>query len=357
MPRLEIYLQKIRHNTRTVVQMCKQKGIDVVGVTKGVSGMPEVAKAMLDGGVCGLADARLRNITKLRSAGIDAPIMLLRLPRLSRAASVVKLTDSSLNSEWSAIRSLAKESRKIRKPYGIILMVDVGDLREGIMFHHVLRSIRRNIAITKMHLHGIGTNVGCYGGVLPSEKNMGILAQIAGDIEKQFSMPLSVISVGGTNCLPMVEKGMMAPRINQIRIGEAILLGRDSSRNAVVKDTYQDAFVLATEIVEIKDKPSEPIGTIGRDAFGKVPVFKDKGLRRRALVALGKQDVRFAGLIPTDPGMKILGGSSDYLISDITESGVNYRVGDEVRFHLLYAGLVTVSISPYVNRVFKEDIK
>lgn len=357
MPRLEINLKKIRQNTQTIVQLCKSQDIDVVGVTKGVSAIPEVAKAMLDGGVCGLADARLKNIKRLRNAGITSQIMLLRLPRLSRASSVVKLADTSLNSEWGTIRSISKESRKTGDPHDIILMVDVGDLREGIMYNHVLRNIKRSMLTNKIPLHGIGTNVGCYGGVLPTEKNMGMLAKIAQDIQEQLSISLSVISVGGTNCLPMVENGTMAPQINQIRIGEGILLGRDSSRNTVVKGTWQDTFELVTEIVEIKKKPSQPIGSIGKDAFGKIPIFKNRGMRRRALIALGKQDVRISGLIPIDKGLKVVGGSSDYIIIDVTDCEKDYKVGDEIRFHLLYPGLLSVSTSHYVKKVFKEEIK
>jgi len=89
-PRLEVDLGKIRHNTRVIVGTCKPYGIEVIGVTKGVSAMPQVGKAMLECGAVGLADARIRNIDKLRAAGIDAKIMLLRLPRISHAAAIAE---------------------------------------------------------------------------------------------------------------------------------------------------------------------------------------------------------------------------------------------------------------------------
>lgn len=354
-PRLEINLQKLRHNTRTIVNMCENHGLSVVGVTKGVSAIPQVARAMLDGGVSGLADARVENVEKLRDAGISAPIMLLRLPRISRVDSIVHLTDTSLNSEWSTMRYLFRESRKTGHQHGVILMIDVGDLREGVMYSHAMRGLRRILSSNEHNLLGIGTNVGCYGGVLPSEKNMGHLAQIAREIKKQFSVSLPVVTVGGTNCLSLIEEGKMPSEINQIRIGEGILLGRDSSLGRVLEGTYQDAFELVSEIVEIKSKPSQPIGSIGRDAFGNKPVFKNRGVRRRALIALGKQDVRVTGLISTDKHLRVLGGSSDYLILDIGDSEQHYQIGDEVRFHLLYPGLLSVSTSPFVTHVFKED--
>jgi len=355
-PRLEVDLEKIKHNARTIVSLCEQNGLNVIGVTKGVSAMPQVARAMLAGGVSGLADARVRNIERLRAAGITAKIMMLRLPRISYATSIVRNTDVSLNSELSIIRRLCGESKKLGKQHSIILMVDVGDLREGIMYTHALRGVERILDLKECRLTGIGTNVGCYGGVLPTEKNMGVLADIAQDIQDKLSVSLSVVSVGGTNCLPLIQSGKMPSQINQIRVGEGILLGRDSSRNSVIEDTFQDAFVLAAEIVEIKNKPSQPIGKIGKDAFGNKPVFKNWGVRRRALIALGKQDVRLSGLLPVDKGVRVVGGSSDYIILDISDSNQDYKLGDEVNFHLLYPGLLSVSTSPFVSHIFKEEV-
>ena len=354
-PRLEIRLNKIRHNAETIVGMCRSQGIDVVGVTKGVSGIPQVGKAMLKGGVCGLADARIRNVRKLRQAGIVSPIMMLRLPKLSSAASVVSNTNVSLNSELSMIRSLARECRKLHCTHGVILMIDVGDLREGVMHTRALEWMEKILSLDGVDLRGIGTNVGCYGGVLPNEENMGLLADIAKESREKLSFPLPVVSIGGTNCLDMVRKLKMPREINQIRVGEGILLGRDSSRHAVLDGTFQDTFELVAEIVEIKQKPSMPFGTLGRDAFGNRPVFKDHGVRRRALIALGKQDVRLPGLIPVDDRIKILGGSSDYIVLDISDSERGYLVGDQIAFHLLYPAMLSVTTSPYVHICFKDD--
>lgn len=354
-PRLEIDLQKIRHNTKEIVNLCHEKGIDVIGVTKGVSGSPEIAKAMLSAGACGLADARIRNVHKLRKAGITAPIMMLRLPRISSIDDVIRLTDISMNSEFSMIKSLTAHSVKTGLAHGIILMIDVGDLREGVLSSRALHWLEQILSIVGIRFSGIGTNVGCFGGVLPSEKNMGILAKIARIAADTFDLPPFTVSVGGTNCLPLIKSGKMPKEINQIRIGEGILLGRNSSKHSIIDGTFQDAFTLVAEIVEIKKKPSIPFGLIGADAFGNTPIFNNHGIRRRALIALGKQDVRLAGLIPADKGVKILGGSSDYIILDISDSKRSYNLGDEVGFNLYYPGLLSVTTSPYISHIFKEN--
>ena len=78
-----IDLERIERNARTVVERCRAAGIGVFGVTKGTCGMPQVARAMLRGGVTGIGGLRLRDIRRLRASGDDAPIMLLRSPPLS----------------------------------------------------------------------------------------------------------------------------------------------------------------------------------------------------------------------------------------------------------------------------------
>ena len=353
-PYLEVDLSKIRSNAHTITQLCESRGLSVVGVTKGVSGIPQVAQAMLDGGVCALADARIRNIDRMRKGGINAEIMMLRLPRISSSAEVVRKADDSMNSELHIIRSLLEESRRISKPHGIIYMVDVGDLREGVLFSRALDDVAHILKLDGITFRGIGTNVGCFGGVMPSPENMSLLAQTARRIRLRYGAAFDVVTVGGTNCLKMVAQGAMPPEISHIRIGEGILLGRDSSRNALLEGTWQDAFRLAAEIVEIKEKPSVPIGRIGRDAFGNTPVFINRGVRRRALISLGKQDVRQSGLIPEDKDIKVLGGSSDYYILDISDCKREYALGDSVWFQLSYPGLLSATTSQYMSVYFRD---
>ena len=68
-PYITIDLGKIEHNTRTIVALCKKHNIEVTGVTKVTCGHPEVAKAMLRGGVASIADSRLENIQRMRIGG------------------------------------------------------------------------------------------------------------------------------------------------------------------------------------------------------------------------------------------------------------------------------------------------
>ena len=114
-PMLEIDLEKIKYNAIQVVDKCHQQGIAVIGVTKGFSAMHRIVSAMVEGGVDGLADARMENVIELRRRGFTLPITMLRLPRLSNVTNVVQHTNTSINSEITVIKALAKAAKKLKK--------------------------------------------------------------------------------------------------------------------------------------------------------------------------------------------------------------------------------------------------
>lgn len=350
---LEVDLGKLSFNAAQVVERCHAHGIEVLGVTKGFSADPRIVAALLAGGVDGLADSRLENIIELRECGFDQPITLLRIPRLSDVAEVVRYVDTSVNSEFTVIQALAQAARESGRVHNIILMVDVGDLREGVMAENVIGAVKKISLLKGIKLQGLGTNMGCFGGVLPSTENLGILVSLKNALAS-WGIKLDIISGGGTSSLLLLEKGEIPAGINQLRVGEGILLGTDTTNNRKIPGLYDDAFTLYVEAIEVKAKPSVPIGDIGRDAFGNTPEFVDKGIRQRAILALGKQDVYIEGLTPVDAGMQILGASSDHLIMDITDASRAIKVGDEVAFRINYAGLLSACGSKYISKRYKN---
>jgi len=352
-PMLEIDLNKIRYNSSQVVEKCHQQGIEVIGVTKGFSAMHQIVSAMVEGGVDGLADARMENVIELRKKGFTQPITMLRLPRLSSVINVVQHTNTSINSEMTVIKALAKAAKKLDKIHKVILMVDVGDLREGILQENVLDIAQQISCLEGIKLSGLGTNMGCFGGILPSPKNLGKLVEMGHAVERQLGHKLEIISGGGTSSLFLVENHQIPAGVNQLRIGEGILLGTDTTNSRKISWLNHDAFLLRAEVIEVNSKPTIPTGTIGRDAFGNIPEFIDIGIRKRAIVSMGKQDVNIDGISPIDEKLIILGASSDHLIVDITDSDQLIKVGDQIAFSLTYAGVLSVSDSKYVGKLFK----
>ncbi len=349
-PYLTIDLQKIEHNTRTITRLCRTHGLEVTGVTKGTCGHPDVARAMLRGGVTSIGESRLLNMHRLRTRAVPPPYMLLRIPSLSAVDDVVTTVDISLNSEVSVITALSAAACRHGLVHDIIIMVDLGDLREGVWPDDLMPFVRQVVGLPGIRVVGLGTNVSCYGGVIPSAVNMQQLVDYAEQIEDTFGLTLRYISGGNSSALPLIAAGEMPPRVNHCRIGEAILLGRETLHRTPWPDTFQDAFVLHAEVIEEKRKPSVPIGTTGEDAFGHKPTFVDLGVRDRAIVNIGREDVDVDGLRPTDCRLMIAGASSDHLIVDVTHVQGTIHVGDTVSFALNYSALLAAMTSQYVGK-------
>jgi len=351
--RIEVDCERIRRNARSIVRFCTAHNIEVVGVTKGTCGHPEVARAMLAGGVRMLADSRLTNVRRLRNAGIDVPLMLLRLPCLSEAAEVVQRTQVSLNSQVETVRALSRAAQARGITHQVMLMIETGDRREGVMPEEVVSAARGMFELPGIELVGVASNVSCIGGVLPTQENTQLLVDVAKDIEQSLDIDLQVISGGHTASLALLDRGEMPPRVNQLRIGEGILMGVDSSGNWPLPSPYQDIFNIVAEVVEVETKPSLPEGPITIDAFGRTPHWEDLGLRRRAILAIGEQDLYIGGLTPKRPGVTMVGASSDHLVVDVTEADPPVNLGDELEFDPIYAAVATAMASYGVDQVVK----
>lgn len=351
-PCIEINLGKIKHNTEEIVKLCKEKGIHVVGVSKVFCAKKPIVRFMLEGGVAMIGDSRLENLKRLEE--INCRKMLLRIPMGSHAKDVVKYSDISLNSEIETIKRLSLAARRLRKVHSVILMVDVGDLREGVLEKDVIDTVKEIIKLNNIRLEGLGTNLTCYGGVIPDENNLGKLIILRDTIKELMGLELPIISGGNSSSIHLILDHTIPKGINELRIGEAIVLGRETAYGKSIPNCHKDCFILKGEIIEIKSKPSIPTGNIGMDAFGQKPTFQDRGIIKRAIVAMGKQDVSISGLQPVDNCISILGGSSDHLILDITQCKNKYEVGDIIDFNMDYGCLLMSMTSPYVKKYYVD---
>jgi predicted amino acid racemase len=351
-PRIEIDLEKISHNALKLRELYESRGICVTGVTKVVCGDPAIAEALVRTGIDTLADSRLKNITRMREAGIQARFVLLRTPALSQAESTVRHVDISLNTEVSVIERLSRCAVEAKVTHKIILMVELGDLREGILPAALVETVERVLSQRGIALAGIGTNLACFGGIKPDEKNLDLLSMLAGDIEERFDMTLQYVSGGNSANHDWFMSAADVGKINNLRLGESIFLGCETLHRRQIPGLFTDAFRLRAEVIESKVKPSKPYGETCQDAFGKVPEFSDRGPMRRAILGIGLQDVLVAGLTPC-LDIDILGASSDHILIDAKE--LDLKVGDEVEFNLNYGALLSSMTSPYVAKAYVDS--
>ncbi len=355
-PRINIYPKRIEENARAITGLARSQGIGIYSVTKATCANIAVAEAMLAGGVEGLADSRLLNLKKLRSHfGADLSLLLLRLPMLSEADCVVRTADLSLNSEMITIKALSKAAAKQGKKHGIVLMVDLGDLREGLWPDKIVATGQKIDQLPGVYLHGLGTNLTCYGGILPTTENLQKLIDLATELENRLGRKLAWISGGNSSSLHLIDRGQVPAGINNLRIGETMLLGNDTALSSPFPGTRDDAFIFQAELIEIQEKPSVPIGLVGRDAFGRIPARpEDKGMRLRGILAAGEQDIYPGGLVPIEAGVEIIGASSDHLLVDLTECRQELKIGTPLSFTVAYGSLLRAMTSPFVSKIVIE---
>lgn len=356
-PKLVVDLAKLRHNIEKVKLMCIDKGVELAGVIKGCTGLFECVEQFERAGCRFIASSRLEQLEPLKDRGIQTPLMMIRVPMLSEVADVVRLTDISLNSEIEVLKALNSQAGLQDKNHKVILMVDLGDLREGFWDKEELMEAALMVEndLHNLELAGVGTNLGCYGAVAATPAKLQELVVCAEEIEEKIGRELEFISGGATSTLPRILEDNLPRRINLLRVGEGILLAKDLQDLWGYDMSFlnKDAFTLRAEVIEVKNKPTHPVGEIMFDAFGNQPTYEDRGIRKRALLALGKVDYAFPEeLIPRDKGIQVLGASSDHTILDVEDAETDIKVGDTVDFDLCYATIVYVTNSDNIEKVY-----
>ena len=357
-PCLEVHLDRLTHNAQEILSRCRAQNIQVCGIIKGCGGMPQVAQVMRQNGAAQIGTSRLEQVARCRAAGVDGPFLLIRIPGLTELPDTVALCDLSLQSDRTTLDALEQECRRQNKTHGVIVMADLGDLREGFWdkdeFVDACVHVERDLP--HVHLSGIGVNLSCYGSIQPTPEKMGQLTALARRVEEAIDRKLEIVSGGATSSYTLVHWGTMPEGINHLRIGENILLGYDLPNLWHIEDMdylRQDTFTLTAEVIEVREKPTYPQGEFCIDAFGRKPVYEDYGVRRRALLALGRADVgELESLTPLDSGVTVVGGSSDHCILDVTDCSRSLQVGDTVSFALRYSHLLYLSGREDVRQAF-----
>lgn len=322
-------------------------------MTKATLGLPAIARAWLKAGVTGLGDSRVENMSRMRSAQINASMTLIRTPMLSQVDQVVAVSNVSLNTEITIIRKLSEAAEKARCIHGIVLMVELGDLREGIMPSMLEKTVRAVLQLPNILFMGIGTNLACRSGVSPDRNNMAKLSALADSIDATFGPIVNTVSGGNSANLDWALGGANTGRINNLRLGEAMLLGCEPLHRKAINGLHSDAITLVAEVIELKNKPTKPWGTIAQSAFGKVVTNNDQGTISQAILAVGRQDIDPDGLLPPS-GLPILAASSDHLVLDVSKERGAIKPGTEVSFQLDYSALLRAMTSPFISKVMKS---
>ena len=352
-PFVTVNLAHLRQNVRTVTALCHHHGIKLTAVTKVFGGDPKIARVLVEEGITILGDSRVENLKAM--ADISAEKWLIRPPMLSELSELCQYGDVSLHSERTVIERINEVSKSLNKPHKVILMVDLGDIREGYTDYDELVAVAQRVEEMEwVELYGIGTNLTCFSFVTPDEAKMHTLSDLRHRIEETIGRPLDVVSGGNSATIDLMVHGGIPAEVNNLRLGEGILYGKERMHFQFLPDTFHDVFTISCEICELKEKPSLPWGRIGCDSYGHTPTFTDRGTRLRAICALGKQDFDVETSTPVDAGIEILGASSDHLMLDLTDSTRTYAIGETIALKLGYFSTMRAFTSKYVSRIYVD---
>ncbi|MFQ6548129.1 alanine/ornithine racemase family PLP-dependent enzyme [Aestuariibius sp. 2305UL40-4] len=352
-PRVEIDLGKITQNARCLVRRLGARGISVTGVTKAVCGHPDVAQAMLGGGVAGLADARVRNVTRMRAAGIACPISMIRAPMVHETRDVIRCCDASYNTETGTILKLGSVARKEGTEHHVVLNVEMGDLRDGIMPEDLNDVALLVVATPGVALKGIAANFACMGDVAPTAWDMAKLSRLADQVEGACGSNVALVSGGGSANLAWALGDGATGRINSLRLGEAILLGIDPVSGLPINGLHTDAFALFAEVIEARPKPSSMPMRPSAPKYGKLELVSNGDQRHRAVLAIGQQDTDVSGLrFPS--GFGCIGATSDHTIVDTGRADLS--VGSEMKIGMSYSALMRAMSAPDVEKVVRHGL-
>ena len=349
-PRVHVDLDKIAKNAKRMIDITAEYGIEIMGVTKVFGGALPIASVLVEQGIRKLGDSRIENIKNYKMLPCEK--WLIRMPAIGEAEEVVRYCDVSLNSEIETLRVLDQNAVRIGKTHKVVLMVDLGDLREGYIKETELAECVNFVRDAEgLELYGLGTNLTCFSFVQSDEEKMTRLLALS-----QKYHATTCVSGGNSATVHLMLEGGIPKGINCLRLGESLLFGRERACYEYLPGMYRDAFVIEAEIIECKEKPSMPIGRIGADSYGRIPAFEDKGIRTRVICAMGKQDIDAETMWPLDSGIEIIGASSDHLMVDVTESKHPYTVGEKIRFRLGYFSTMRAFTSKYVEKKYEGGL-
>lgn len=350
---LKLYKDKLKDNFDFLQEQFRENGVAWGVVSKLLCGNELYLKELIDLGVREIHDSRISNLAKIKEINPEVQTVYIKPSSKRNLAQMVRYADVSLNSELDTIRWISEEAGRQGKTHKVIIMVETGDLREGVMGDHLIDFYAQVFELPHMEIIGLGTNLNCLNGIMPSADKLIQLCLYKQIIELKFNKKIPWVSAGTSVTLPLMFNKQLPKGVNHFRIGETLYFGLDLFEEKVIEGMHGDVFKLYTEIIEMQEKPLLPSGTLAANPQGET-VEIDQSLYGqssfRAILDIGLLDVDPKYLILDDGEFEILGASSDMLILNLGKNPRGYKVGDVIKFRLKYMGALAVLNSDYIEK-------
>lgn len=350
--------KKLKHNFEFLDALFSQNHIEWSVVTKVLCGNETFLNEVLSLPIVEFCDSRISNLQAIKDLSPSAQTVYIKPVPFTYVDDVIRYADVSFNTEVKTLALLSQKAVELGTTHKTVIMVEMGELREGVVREKVLDFFERVKDLPNIEIVGIGTNLTCMNGVLPDYEKMKELYECKKEIENKFGVKIPYISGGASVTIPLILEGEMPKHINHFRVGETLFFGTNVFDNTNVADMFQDVFKLHAEIIEIKEKPSIPDGTLGQNLTGEVKDFSkepENHISKRAIIDVGLLEMNLNDLTPEDSAIKMVGGSSDMLVLDIEDVEKKYKVGDFITFNINYMGLLSLMNSHYVEKRVEKN--
>src|SRR5690554_542986 len=350
---IELDRKKLKTNFKFLDDRFKERNIDWGIVVKLLCGNKLYIQEVLDLGIREIHDSRISNLRAVKELDKDVQTVYIKPPAKRSIPDVIACADVSFNTEYYIIKMLSEEAVKQNKRHKIIIMIELGDLREGVMGEEFVDFYRDVFKLPNINVVGIGANLNCLYGVMPSEDKYIQLSLYKELIKAYFNVEIEWISGGTSVVLPMLFKNQLPSAVNHFRIGEALYFGLNIEEQATFEGMHDDVFKLRTEIIELTEKPMVPVGRLAENPSGETLEIDESLYGQtslRAIIDVGLLDISPDYLIPDDEDIKVVGASSDMLILDLGGTEKDYKVGDLISFKLKYMGALGIMNSNYIEK-------
>lgn len=351
---IELHKEKLVHNYKFLNSLFKKYNKDWGVVSKILCGNRVFLKELLDLGVKEVHDSRISNLKVIKSINPDIQTVYIKPPAKKAIRSLVKYADVSFNTEADTIKLISEEAVRQDKTHSIIIMIEMGDLREGVLGENLIDFYAQIFKQPNINVIGIGTNLNCLSGVMPSHDKLIQLSLYKQLIEATFKRKIPWVTAGSSVTLPLLLKNLVPQGSNHFRIGETLYFGNNLVTGKTIKGMKPDVFKLHAQIIELNEKPIVPLGEIGTNVAGETPVINEEDFGKttyRAIIDLGLLDIDMNNIFPVNKSITFAGASSDMIVMDLGENKKKLKVGDYVSFKLNYMGALSILNSNYIDKV------
>ncbi len=348
--------KKLKSNFDYLNTLFKRNNIEWSVVTKILSGNKLYLTELLKLNISQISDSRVSNLKMIKSINPQIETIYIKPPAKRSVSGVVKYADISMNTEFATIKLLSDEAKKQGKIHKVMIMIELGELREGVMGEDFMAFYESVFKLKNIRVVGIGTNLSCLYGVLPNHDKLIQLSLYEQLIEAKFNREIEFVSGGSSVTIPLIFQNLLPRGINHFRVGETLFLGTDVYNNKPFKKMHSDAFRLYSEIIELIEKPMVPEGNLTANVEGEEIEFDPLNIgetSKRAIIDIGLLDVEVNHLESVDKTIKLAGASSDMIVIDLGDNKKNYKVGDLIEFKLDYMGTLRILNSKYIGKRLK----